>query len=55
MSCAGDGDTVGVGDMSGFGDIVGDDGWMADEGIIDEAKRSLPFVSDKPKSSVDSA
>ena len=52
--CAGDGDNVGVVDMSGFGDI--DDGFiedMPDDDVIGDPKRSLPLVSDIPKSSVD--
>ena len=52
--CAGDGDNVGVVDMSGFGDI--DDGFsedMSDDDVIGDPKRSLPFVPDIPKSSVD--
>ena len=51
---AGDGDNVGVVDMSGFGDI--DDGFsedMPDDDVICDPKRSLPLVSDIPKSSVD--
>ena len=48
------GDNVGVVDMSGFGDI--DDGFsedMPDDDVIGDPKRSLPLVSDIPKSSVD--
>ena len=45
----GDGDNVGLVDISGFG--VEED--IPDDDIIDDPKRSPPFVSDVPNSSVD--
>ena len=50
----GDGDNVGLVDISGLG--VEDDGLIEDvpdDDIIYDSKRSPPFVSDDPNSSVD--